>query len=136
MRVFCQNPLNTHYPETIYRTGDIGRYNEYGELLYVSRKDFQIKRMGYRIELGEIEANAAAIPQVQNGVCIYDAASEKLGLYYVGSIEEEKVRDSLQKKLAKYMQPDDIFRLDSIPVNANGKYDRILLEKEYKKRRN
>lgn len=135
-RVFCQNPLNTHYPETIYRTGDIGRYNEYGELLYVSRKDFQIKRMGYRIELGEIEANAAAIPQVQNGVCIYDAASEKLGLYYAGSIEEEKVRDSLQKKLAKYMQPDDIFRLDSIPVNANGKYDRILLEKEYKKRRN
>lgn len=50
--VFTQNPLNKCYPELIYRTGDIVKYNEHGELIYLSRKDFQIKHMGYRIELG------------------------------------------------------------------------------------
>ena len=53
---FVQNPLNDAYPEIIYRTGDLGRYNEQGELIFISRKDYQIKHMGHRIELGEIEA--------------------------------------------------------------------------------
>ena len=42
-------------PELIYRTGDLGRYNEYGEILFGGRKDYQIKYMGHRIELEEIE---------------------------------------------------------------------------------
>ena len=54
---FVQNPLNPYYPELIYRTGDIGKRNAKGELVFVSRKDYQIKHMGHRIELGEIEAN-------------------------------------------------------------------------------
>ena len=53
---FVQNPLNCSYPELIYKTGDLVYYNERGELVYMGRKDFQIKHMGYRIELGEIEA--------------------------------------------------------------------------------
>lgn len=51
--VFIQNPLNTAYKETVYCTGDLGRYNEHGELVYVCRKDFQIKHRGRRIELGK-----------------------------------------------------------------------------------
>ena len=43
---FCQNPLNLHYPELIYRTGDLGKYNDRGELLFLSRKDNQIKAYG------------------------------------------------------------------------------------------
>ena len=43
---FVQNPLNPFYPERIYRTGDLGRYNELGELVFSGRKDFQIKYMG------------------------------------------------------------------------------------------
>lgn len=50
-KVFIQNPLNKKYPEVIYKTGDIVQENEAGELIYLSRKDFQIKHMGYRIEL-------------------------------------------------------------------------------------
>lgn len=133
-QVFCQNPLNPHYPEMIYRTGDIGRYNEYGEILYISRKDFQIKRAGYRIELGEIESNVAAIPEIQNGVCIYDQDTMKIALYYVGNIQEEELAVLLQEKLARYMQPDHIVRVKRIPVNANGKYDRQALMKEYQER--
>lgn len=131
-QVFCQNPLNTHYPEYIYRTGDIGKYNEFGEILYISRKDFQIKRMGYRIELGEIESNAAAIPEVHNCVCIYDSETMQIVMYYVGSINEERVKELLQEKVVKYMQPDQIVKINSIPINANGKYDRQLLEKKYR----
>ena len=58
--VFIQNPLNPYYRDIVYRTGDIGAYNERGELIFVSRKDYQIKHMGHRIELGEIEVVAAA----------------------------------------------------------------------------
>ena len=50
--VFVQNPLNHSYHELIYRTGDIGKVNERGELVFISRKDYQIKHMGHRIELG------------------------------------------------------------------------------------
>ncbi len=133
-KVFCQNPLNTHYPEFIYRTGDIGKYNEYGEILYISRKDFQIKKNGYRIELGEIENNVAAIPNIHNCVCIYDSDFMKIILYYVGNMDEKQLLDILEKRLPKYMMPDYIFKRSSIPVNANGKYDRQLLEQEYKER--
>lgn len=52
---FVQNPLNPYYNEIIYRTGDLGYYNERGEMCFSSRKDFQIKHNGHRIELGEIE---------------------------------------------------------------------------------
>lgn len=133
-KVFCQNPLNVHYPEFIYRTGDIGKYNEYGEILYISRKDFQIKRNGYRIELGEIENNVSAIPDVYNCVCIYDSETMKIVLYYVGAMEEEQLADMLERRLLKYMMPDYIFKRSSIPINANGKFDRQLLGQEYKER--
>ena len=52
---FVHNPLHSRYPERIYRTGDLGRYAENGELFFCGRKDFQIKHMGHRIELEEIE---------------------------------------------------------------------------------
>ena len=45
--------LNSSYPELIYRTGDLGRYNEKGELVLFPGRI--IKHMGHRIELGEIE---------------------------------------------------------------------------------
>ena len=48
--VFVQNPLNKAYPELIYRTGDIGRINERGELVFVSRKDSQIKHWALTID--------------------------------------------------------------------------------------
>ena len=59
---FCQNPFNKSYPERIYRTGDLGKYDREGRLIFVSRRDYQIKHQGHRIELGEIEAAAFALP--------------------------------------------------------------------------
>lgn len=98
-----QNPLQSHYPERVYKTGDLVRWNERGELIYLSRRDFQIKHMGYRIELGEIEAAATAQPGVDVSVCLYDQAADQLILIYVGAkAEQETVRQALQQRARIY----------------------------------
>ncbi len=129
--VFVQNPLHTSYPERIYRTGDIGRYNERGELEFVSRRDYQIKHMGHRIELGEIEANVAMLPPVRMAACIYDTKKARIVLYYVGETGEKELAAALRDRLPRYMMPNRILRTEELPFTANGKIDRIALKKQY-----
>lgn len=128
---FVQNPLNDRYPELIYRTGDLGRRNERGELVFVSRKDHQIKHMGHRIELGEIEANVNLLDGVRASCCIYDQEKGKIVLYFVGDIEEKALAKALREKVPRYMLPNLIFRLERLPLTANGKMDRVTLKKQY-----
>ena len=129
--VFVQNPLNMAYPELIYRTGDIGTYNEYGELVFVSRKDYQIKHMGHRIELGEIEVNVNGIEEVKLSGCIYDNKKGKIVLYYVGEIEIVELLKRLREKLPRHMIPNYVKKLDSIPLTPNGKINRVALKEKY-----
>ena len=129
--VFVQNPLNKAYPELIYRTGDLGHYNERGELVFVSRKDYQIKHMGHRIELGEIEANVNLLDGVKIAGCIYDGEKGKIVLYYVGDIGEKELTAALKEKLPRYMLPNYVRRLEQMPFTANGKIDRVTLKKKY-----
>lgn len=126
---FVQNPLNKAYPEIIYRTGDIGRRNERGELVFVSRKDYQIKHMGHRIELGEIEVNVNLLEEVKISGCIYDDAKGKIVLYYMGDLEEAELTNRLKTRLPRYMMPNRIIRLEQMPFTANGKIDRVTLKK-------
>ena len=132
--VFVQNPLNPFYPELIYKTGDIGRYNELGELEFISRKDHQIKHMGHRIELGEIEVNVNMLEEIKMAGCIYDDVKNKIVLYYVGEIDEKDLAVSLKDKLPRYMIPNSIIRLDQMPTTMNGKIDRVVLKNNYQKR--
>lgn len=129
---FVQNPLNTAYPELIYRTGDLGRYNERGELMFVSRKDYQIKHMGHRIELGEIEVSVNALEGVKLSGCVYDDVKGKIVLYYMGTLEERELAEALRAKLPRYMIPNRITRLEQMPLTANGKIDRVTLKKNIK----
>lgn len=129
--VFVQNPLNTAYPEVIYRTGDIGRYNERGELLFVSRKDYQIKHMGHRIELGEIEVNVNMLEDIRLSGCIYDTEKGKIVLYYVGDMESRDLTALLKEKLPRYMIPNYIEKLEEMPLTANGKINRVFLKQKY-----
>lgn len=130
---FVQNPLNNAYPERVYKTGDIVKYNDNGELIYISRKDFQIKRSGYRIELGEIEAGANSVDGVKNCACIYDKDEELLVLIYEGRVKHpEIVLDGVMKKVPSYMYPDKVLRIKEMPQNANGKIDRKYLSANYK----
>lgn len=124
---FTRNPLQPHWPELIYRTGDIGRYNERGELMFVSRKDFQIKHMGHRIELGEIEVNAENIDGVTGAACVYDKEKGKIVLFYSGEKEEADMKVLLKDSLPRYMVPNVTRKLDRIPLTSNGKTDRVTL---------
>ncbi|MBO5279365.1 MAG: amino acid adenylation domain-containing protein [Lachnospiraceae bacterium] len=130
---FVQNPLNKAYPELIYRTGDIGRYNAEGELIFVSRKDYQIKHMGHRIELGEIEANVNQIEEIRSSCCIYDKEQEKIILFYTGEIEPRDVIVRIKEALPRYMVPNRVRHLDKMPLTPNGKLNRVLLRQEYEK---
>jgi amino acid adenylation domain-containing protein len=128
---FVQNPLNHAYPELIYRTGDIGRLNEYGELLFVSRKDNQIKHMGHRIELGEIESAANQLEEIKSSCVVFDQIKKKIILYYVGRLSKAELALALKEKLPRYMIPNIIEELEEMPLTSNGKLNRVLLIEKY-----
>ena len=128
---YIQNPLNTAYPELIYCTGDIGKYNDRGELIFVSRKDYQIKHMGHRIELGEIEINASTVPGVKFAASIYDTSDNKIVIFYVGDPDEKEFVKALRSKLPRYMLPNVTRKLSEMPLTANGKIDKVTLKKMY-----
>jgi len=124
--VFTQNPLNNSFPEKIYRTGDIVFLNDQTEIIFVGRRDFQIKHLGYRIELGEIEH---AILIVFNSIipCVlYDSNKKKIVLIYESETEisVSEFRLKLSTNLSKYMMPTEYIRTDKLPKSISGKIDR------------
>lgn len=129
---FVQNPLHNHYPERVYKTGDLAKINQYGEYEYVGRKDFQIKHMGYRIELGEIETAASAIEKVNSIVCVYDTAQDLIVMIYESKIKEDEMLSIMESKVPKYMVPNIVIKVKQMPYNQNGKIDRTWLKNNYK----
>ena len=126
--VFVQNPLNDLWNEIIYRTGDICQYLEDGNLIYLSRKDFQIKHLGHRIELSEIEQTAEKCNEVTRACCIYDSIKKKIVLFYTGDAEKDILIQQLKTSLPSFMIPNKLFPLESMPMTKNGKIDRNYLK--------
>lgn len=122
--VFVQNPLNDKYHELVYKTGDLGRFNDKGQLVFVSRKDFQIKHMGHRIELGEIESAAASSEYSELVGCVYDKVKKRIILFYTGEQNDARLRSMLIEKLPRYMLPAKIVHLLKMPLTGNQKIDR------------
>lgn len=114
-----------------YRSGDIAKYNSDGILVFAARADNQIKHMGHRIELGEIENAASAIDGIEKCCCIYNSKRQRIILYYQpeadSDITDSDVRSILKEKLSDYMVPHRYMRSDALPLNANGKIDRVAL---------
>ncbi|MDX9882074.1 MAG: amino acid adenylation domain-containing protein [Prolixibacteraceae bacterium] len=111
----------------LYRTGDLGRWTETGDLEYLGRIDRQVKIRGFRIELGEIETNIRRYPGVENAVVI---ASEKdetrnIAAYLVTAPETDvnDLKEYLGKIMPAYMVPQYFVQIDSIPLTPNGKVD-------------
>ena len=125
---FVQNPLNPYYPELVYRTGDIGRYNADGELVFVSRKDYQIKHMGHRIELGEIEAAVSTMEEISMCACVYDTAASMIVLYFTGNADSAGITLHLKQRVPSYMLPGRIEVLTVMPLTENGKINRRQLK--------
>lgn len=131
--VFIQNPLNPHFPEKVYRTGDLVKVNERGELLFLGRRDSQIKYSGYRIELGEIESAAMSIDGVSQAIALFDEDRNQIVLSYItGSTgpDEAAIRPLLAARLPKYMVPALVRRIDFFPLTPSGKIDKLALRKQ------
>jgi D-alanine--poly(phosphoribitol) ligase subunit 1 len=126
---FVQNPLNPHYPELIYRTGDLGYWNARGEVMFLGRRDFQIKHLGYRIELGEIEHAAVQVDGIRNCCAVYDQNKREITLFYESDTELAPgfFREKLTPLIPKYMIPTVFNWMELMPRNPNGKIDRAKL---------
>jgi tyrocidine synthetase-3 len=126
-----------HHPEfskedhiRIYRTGDVGRWKEDGNIELGGRTDNMVKIRGFRVELGEIESKLLAIKGVKECVVI-DKKDEKSQKYLVGylvleRITLEEVHKRLSQELPQYMIPRFIF-MEKLPLMPNGKVDRQKL---------
>lgn len=132
-KAFCQNPLNTTYPDIIYRTGDLGYYGEDGELYFNGRKDFQVKYMGHRIELEEIELAINEIEGVARCIVVFQEEKSKLYGFYKGDIDKKELHAKLRERLPVFMVPGALRQVEDFPLTKNGKVDRKALL-ELKKR--
>lgn len=125
---FVQNPLNPYYTELIYRTGDLVKTNALGEILYVGRKDFQIKHRGHRIELGEIETAISSIEGISMNCCLYDDVKNRIVVFMEEDMTLNALTEKLKDMVPQYMFPDKMVRVEKMPLNGNGKIDRVLLK--------
>lgn len=130
-KAFIQNPLQSKWPETIYRTGDLAYYGTDGLLYFAGRKDFQIKHMGHRIELEEIESVLGNVSTVEHACCFFDEKKSKIVAFYSGTADKKQVLDEMKKKVPEYMLPNVLRPLESLPITKNGKTDRKLLRELY-----
>lgn len=129
--VFVQNPLNNMVPEIIYRTGDLVRYNEYDELVYISRKDFQIKHLGHRIELGEIETATSSLDEISQCCALYDEKKKEIILVIDVDLKKDYIKEKLKELIPDYMLPGRVFYEEHMPLNLNGKIDRVMLRERF-----
>lgn len=127
--VFVQNPTHNLYRDIIYRTGDLGYFNDLGELVITGRKDAQIKFKGFRIELGEIEHALLGLEGLENFCVIFN--EEIILATDNRNITKAEMFKHLIKKIPKYMFPTQIF-YTPIPLNQNGKIDRKRVLELYK----
>lgn len=115
----------------VLRSGDWARYDEDGNLVFMSRADGQIKYKGYRIELGEIEAAVNALDFIGRACVLYNQERERITVFCTTDREGLKLRDlnaELEGKLTDYMLPRKLVVLEEMPLNANGKIDRPYLK--------
>ena len=121
-KCFVQNPLNNVYPETIYLTGDLGKYDDNKDLIFCGRADNQVKYLGHRIELEDVEKSMSRMEGVDRCFCIFD--NGRLKGYYVGTVEKAVLHSKMKETLPYYMVPGHIRRLNKMPLTKNGKIDR------------
>ena len=127
-RTFINNVNNESFPERIFRTGDLGKFNRFGELIYINRKDNQIKHMGYRIELGEIDTAVNALVEVELACTLFEEATGKIVLCYQSENQIDKeILIKLRDKLPKYMLPNKFLYFKKIPLTNSGKINKPAL---------
>ncbi|MCR1900548.1 D-alanine--poly(phosphoribitol) ligase subunit DltA [Ligilactobacillus apodemi] len=135
----------TYNARPAYKTGDLGQFDENGQLLYKGRIDFQIKLHGFRIELEDVDHHLDKVSYVSQATTVphygKDHKVNQLVAYVVKDKDKTaefesdfKVTQAIKKELLEtmmsYMMPQKFVYVDSLPLTANGKIDRKSLMKE------
>jgi amino acid adenylation domain-containing protein len=133
---FVINPFNDKEGSRLYRTGDLVRYLPGGDIEFLGRIDQQVKIRGFRIELGEIESLLKEYPQLKDAAVLAreDTPGDRRLVGYIVPDGEtvpnnNELRNFLLEKLPDYMVPFIFIKMDSLPINPNGKVDRKALPK-------
>jgi amino acid adenylation domain-containing protein len=131
---FIPDPFGHTPGARLYKTGDLARYLEDGNIEFTGRNDFQVKIRGYRIELGEIETALAQHPAIREAIVAareVAPGNKRLVAYIVAdegqSPTARQLREFLKEKLPEYMLPASFVTLDAFPLTATGKIDRNAL---------
>lgn len=114
--------MSTRY----YRTGDIVKWNEKEQLMYLRRDDGQVKLNGYRIELCDVETQLLQHDHIlETKALVIKQKTDRLCAYYTSdeAIDETELRSFLLKRLPGYMVPSAFVRIERMPVNVVGKLD-------------
>jgi acyl-CoA synthetase (AMP-forming)/AMP-acid ligase II len=119
--------------ELWYRTGDLVREDEDGCLHYVGRMDSQVKIRGHRVELQEIDLVLRKASGAEQAVCLAwpfeDGSADGIVAFICGrrELDEHRVVAYCKKFLPQYMVPRKVYFIDEMPLNVNGKIDRLKL---------
>jgi amino acid adenylation domain-containing protein len=130
---FVSNPFSDEPEARIYKTGDIGRFLENGNIEFLGRLDDQVKIRGYRIELGEIENALMAHTAVSSAVVLaleQNGSDKRLVAYCTLQGSGATVRELkayLKSKLPDYMIPSSVVLVEKMPLTSGGKVDRKAL---------
>ena len=119
-----------HEGATFFKTGDMGKMDGDGNLVYIQRKDWMLKVRGFRVEPGEIEAAMKAYVPVSQAVVIgFENAMGETALYGVYTaethVDSRDVERVIKSVLPDYMIPAFLEQVDDLPLNQNGKIDRV-----------
>jgi len=129
---FVVDPFAGEPGALMYKSGDLARFLDHGDIEYLGRADLQVKIRGFRIELGEIEAALTEHSAVHQAVVIArreESGESRLVAYFVGhpAPKTAELREFLRRKLPEHMIPYAFVELDALPLTINGKIDRAAL---------
>ena len=133
-RLLVPNPVKSPVEDKVYKTGDLVTLDAESNYLYLGRRDGMIKTRGYRVELGDIEAAMYSHPAVREAVVI-PLPDELVGnllhafisLHDGAKLSKEEIQSFCGTKLPKYMVPDSVSFMTSLPKTSSGKMDRVTL---------
>ena len=114
-----------------YHSGDLVKWNDDGEIVFLGRIDNQVKLRGLRVELDEVENAIGSFTGVKSCKVVVkkNGNDEYLAAYYTGvtEIDKEKLIEHISAKLAHYMVPGALMQLDEMPLTNHGKIDKKRL---------
>ncbi|MCP5063168.1 MAG: amino acid adenylation domain-containing protein, partial [Ignavibacteriae bacterium] len=127
---FIPNPFSKIKGSRLYKTGDLVKLLDDGNIEYIDRKDNQVKIRGFRVELGEISSVLNKFPQIKdNTVLVKNLGNNdnRICAYLISDSELKDIivdiRKFVKDKLPIFMIPSSYFQIKKIPLTVNGKVD-------------